>query len=112
MAPARLSPEEALQRKRDSKRRYQAEHAEELREKRRMAVTDEMRAKWREDRREKIAKLVEAGLLEKLSPGRKRLYTPEEALEAAKRQRRECYHRFKARVDAANAILAQGEVDG
>jgi len=45
--------------------------------------------------------------LEKLSPGRKRLYTPEEALEAAKRQRRECYHRFKARVDAANAILAQ-----
>ena len=112
MAPARLSPEEALQRKRDSKRRYQIEHADELREKRRMAVTDETRAKWREDRRVKIERLVEAGLLEKLSPGRKRMYTPEEALEAAKRQRRECYHRFKARVDAANAILAQAEVDG
>ena len=107
MAPARLSPEEALQRKRDSKRRYQIEHADELREKRRMAVTDETRAKWREDRRVKIERLVEAGLLEKLSPGRKRIYTPEEALEAARRQRRECYHRFKARVDAANAVLAQ-----
>ena len=98
-----------MQRKRDSKRRYQIEHADELREKRRMAVTDETRAKWREDRRVKIERLVEAGLLEKLSPGRKRIYTPEEALEAAKRQRRECYHRFKARVDAANAILAQAE---
>ena len=85
------------------------EHADELREKRRLAVTDEMRAKWREDRREKIEKFVEAGLLVKLSPGRKRLYTPEEALEAAKRQRRECYHRFKARVEAANAVLAQAE---
>ena len=112
MVPARLSPEEALQRKRDSKRRYQIEHADELREKRRMAVTDETRAKWREDRRVKIERLVEAGLLEKLSPGRKRIYTPEEALEAAKRQRRECYHRFKARVDAATAVLAQGGVDG
>ena len=112
MAPARLSPEEALQRKRESKRRYQIEHADELREKRRMAVTDETRAKWREDRRVKIERLVEAGLLEKLRPGRKRIYTPEEALEAAKRQRRECYHRFKARVDAATAVLAQGGVDG
>ena len=101
-----------MQRKRDSKRRYQIEHADELREKRRMAVTDETRAKWREDRRVKIERLVEAGLLEKLSPGRKRIYTPEEALEAAKRQRRECYHRFKARVDAATAVLAQGGVDG
>jgi hypothetical protein len=65
-----------------------------------------------DDRREKIEKLVEAGLLVKLSPGRKRLYTPEEALEAAKKQRRECYHRFKARLDAAAAVLAQAEVDG
>ena len=86
MAPARLSPEEALQRKRDSKRRYQIEHADELREKRRMAATDETRAKWREDRKEKIERLVEAGLLVKLSPGRKRLYTPEEAHEVAKRR--------------------------
>ena len=68
-----------------------------------------MRAKWRDDRREKIERLVEAGLLVKLAPGRKRIYTPEEAQEAAKRQRRECYYRFKARVDAANAVLAQVE---
>ena len=85
------------------------EHADELREKRRLAVTDEMRAKWREDRREKIETLVEAGLLVKLSPGRKRLYTPEEAREVAKRQRRECYQRFKARMDAAAALLDQAE---
>jgi hypothetical protein len=109
MAPARLSPEEALQRKRDSKRRYQEEHADEIREKRRLAVNDEMRAKWRDDRREKIDKLVEAGLLVKLSPGRKRLYTPEEALDVAKRQRRECYQRFKTRLDAASALLDQAE---
>ena len=109
MAPARLSPEEALQRKRDSKRRYQEEHADEIREKRRLAVNDEMRAKWRDDRREKIEKLVEAGLLVKLSPGRKRLYTPEEAKDVAKRQRRECYQRFKTRLDAAEALLDQAE---
>ena len=96
-----------MQRKRDSKRRYQEEHADEIREKRRLAVNDEMRAKWRDDRREKIEKLVEAGLLVKLSPGRKRLYTPEEAKDVAKRQRRECYQRFKARLDAAAALLDQ-----
>ena len=111
MAPARFSSDEALQRNRDSKRRYQEEHADELREKRRLAVNDEMRAKWRKDRKEKIERLVEAGLLVKLSPGRKRLYTPEEAKEVAKRQRRECYHRFKTRLDAAEALLDQAAAD-
>ena len=109
MAPARLSPEEASQRTRDSKRRYQVEHADELREKRRLATTDEMRAKLRGERQEKIAKLVEAGLLVKLPPGRKRLYTPEEALEVAKRQRQESYRRYKERIDAAAALLVQAE---
>ena len=46
-----------------------------------------------EKRKEEIAKLVEAGVLEVVKRGRKRLYTPEEAYEVAKRQRRESYLR-------------------
>jgi indole-3-glycerol phosphate synthase len=46
--------------------------------------------------------LVEAGF-EKLPPGRKRLYTPEEALEVAKAQRKESYLRRQERIQAARA---------
>ena len=109
MAHERLSPEEAKQRIVESKKRYQAAHAEELREKRRLATTDEKRAKMRENTREQIAKLVEAGVFVKLTPGRKRLYTPEEAHEAAKRQREESYYRRKERIEAAKALLVQAE---
>ena len=60
-----------------------------------------------EKRKEEIAKLVEAGVLEVVKLGRKRLYTPEEAFEVAKRQRRESYLRRKSRLDAAKALLVQ-----
>ena len=56
-----------------------------------------------------IDRLVEAGLYTPLKPGRKRLYTPEEAVEVAKRQRQESYLRRHERLNAAKALLAQGE---
>ena len=110
MVPVRLSPEEAKRRNVESKERYRKAHQDEIREKRRLATTDEKRAKVRDNVREKIAKLVEAGVFEKLTPGRKRLYTPEEAVEVAKRQRLESYHRRKERIEAAEALLVQAEV--
>ena len=109
MVPVRLSPEEAKRRTVESKERYRKAHEDEIREKRRLATTDEKRAKVRDNVREKIAKLVEAGVFEKLTPGRKRLYTPEEALEVAKRQRQESYHRRKERIEAAESLLVQAE---
>ena len=109
MVPVRLSPEEAKRRNVESKERYRKAHQDEIREKRRLATTDEKRAKVRDNVREQIAKLVEAGVFEKLTPGRKRLYTPEEALEVAKRQRQESYHRRKERIEAAEALLVQAE---
>ncbi len=60
-----------------------------------------------EKRKETIAKLVEAGVLEMVPRGRKRLYTTEEAYEMAKRQSRESYLRRKSRLDAAKALLVQ-----
>ena len=83
MAPEQLSPEEVVQRKREGQT-----------------------AQYKK-RKEKIAKLVEAGVLEMVPRGRKRLYTPEEAYEVAKRQRRESYLRRKSRLDAAKALLVQ-----
>ena len=52
-------------------------------------------------------RLVEAGLYTPLKPGRKRLYTPEEAVEVAKRQRQESYLRRQERLNAAKALLEQ-----
>ena len=83
MAPEQLSPEGVVQRKREGQK-----------------------AQY-ETRKEKIERPVEAGLFVKGLHGRKRIYTPEEAYEVAKRQRRESYHRFKARLDAAKALLVQ-----
>jgi hypothetical protein len=107
MARVKLDPEEAKRRTIESKRKYRETHAEELKEKRRMAVNDEMRAKWRADARKKIEQLIEAGVYQKLRPGRKRLYTEEEAQEVAKKQRQESYLRRKERIEVARALLAQ-----
>ena len=107
MVHERLSPEKAKQRIVESKKRYQAAQAEELREKRRLATTEDKRAKMRENTREQIAKLVEAGVFVKLTPGRKRLYTPEEAHKVAKRQLQEIYYRRKERIETAKALLVQ-----
>ena len=46
--------------------------------------------------------LVQNGF-EKLPPGRKRLYTPEEAIQVAKAQRLQSYLRRQERIQAARA---------
>ena len=104
-----MSAEEAAQRMRESRKRYRETHKDEIAEMRRAANTDEKRAKRREETRAHIAKLVEAGVYVPLKPGRPRLYEPQEALEIAKRQRRESYARRKERLDAAKALLVQAE---
>ena len=102
------TPEEARQRMREYKRQWNEDHAEELRLKRQMAYNDEVRAKKREEARGRVDRLVQAGVFVKLPPGRKRLYTPEEAVEVAKRQRQESYQRRKERIEAARTLLVQG----
>ena len=99
--------EEAAQRMRESRKRYRETHKDEIAEMRKAANTEEKRVKRREETRAHIAKLVEAGVYVPLKPGRPRLHEPEEALEIAKRQRRESYARRKERLDAAKALLVQ-----
>ena len=107
MARVRLEPEEARRRALESKRKYRETHAEELKEKRRLAVNDEMRARWRDNAKREIAELIEAGVYEKLRPGRKRLYAPDKAKEVVRRQRQESYVRRRDRIEAARTLLAQ-----
>ena len=110
MARERLDPEEAQRRNRECRRRYNEAHKAELLEKQRaarMANPEAYRNTKREGYRASIAKLVDAGVYEPGRPGRKRLYTPEEAVEVAKRQRRESYLRRQERLIAARALLAQ-----
>ena len=101
-----LSPEEARQRIRDCQRRYRETHREEIREKQRearMADPEAYRARRREAYHRNVNKLVENGF-EKLPPGRKRLYTPEEAVLVAKAQRFQSYLRRQERIRAAQAV--------
>ena len=110
MAREKLSPEEAERRNRECRKRYAEEHRAEIREKQRlarMADPEAYKAKKRERYQANIAKLVEAGVYEPLAPGRKRLHTPEEAIEVAKRQRQESYLRRQERLTAARALLDQ-----
>ena len=101
------SDEFIKERNRANQQRSREKHAEELKE-RRMTRGDSM--KKRESRRAQVSMLIEAGVFEKLKPGRKRLYTPEEALEVAKKQRTESWKRLQDRLHAAKALLAQREV--
>ena len=110
MPREKLDREEAERRNRECRRRYAEAHREELLEKQRiarMADPETYRAKKREQYHATIDKLIEAGLYTPQKPGRKRLYTPEEALEA-KRQRRESYLNRQERLNAAKTLLAQG----
>ena len=66
------------------------------------------KAKRRAQYHASINKLVEAGVYTPLKPGRKRLYTPEEAIEVAKQQRRESYLRRQERLHASRAMLETG----
>jgi hypothetical protein len=114
MPREKLDREEAERRNKECRRRYHESHREELLEKQRqarMADPETYRAKKREQYHATIDRLVEAGLYTLLKPGRKRLYTPEEAVEVAKRQRQESYLRRHERLTAAKALLTQEGVE-
>ena len=99
----KLSPEEARQRIRECQRRYREAHREEIREKQkeaRMADPEAYRARRRAAYHRSMDALVQNGF-EKLPPGRKRFYTPEEAIQVAKAQRRESYLRRQERIQTA-----------
>ena len=66
-----------------------------------------VKAKRREQYRASINKLIEAGVYTPFKPGRKRLYTPEEAVEVAKKHRKESYLRRQERLNASRAMLVQ-----
>ena len=109
MQRALLSVDELRERNREAQRRYRDKHSEQLMEKR-IACGDVANFKRREERRASLAKLVEAGVFVPMTAGRKRLYTAEESLEVAKRQRKESYIRRQERLSAARTLLAQREV--
>jgi hypothetical protein len=99
----RLSPEEAKRRIRACQQHYRETHREEILEKQRLARLanpDAYRARRRQAYHRAMEVLEQAGF-EKLPPGRKRLYTPEEAVEVARRQRKESYLRRQERIQAA-----------
>ena len=109
MVREKLDPEEAKRRIRDCQRRYWETHKAEILEKQREARTadpDAYRARRRAAYRAAMDRLVEAGVYSPIRPGRKRLYTPEEALDVAKRQRKESYLRRQERLAASRALLA------
>ena len=87
MQRAQLSVDELRERNLEAQRRYREKHSEQLMEKR-MACGGVANFKRREERRTSLAKLVEAGVFVPMTAGRKRLYTAEESIEVAKRQRR------------------------
>jgi hypothetical protein len=100
-----LSPEEAKQRIRECQRRYREAHREEIREKQkeaRLADPEAYRDRRRAAYHRSMDALVKAGF-EKLPPGRKRLYTPEQAVQVAKAQRFQSYLRRQERIGAAKA---------
>ena len=112
MTRERLDPEEAQRRNRECRRRWQEAHRDELAEKRRaayMADPETYKAKRREHYHATVSRLIEAGVYTPMKPGRKRLYTPEEAAEVAKMQRRESYLRRQERLIASRALLAENE---
>jgi len=86
MTRERLDPEEAQRRIRECRRRWHEAHKDELAERRR-ADAELYNAKRREQYHAKMNELIESGVFTPMKPGRKRLYTPEEAVEVAKRQR-------------------------
>jgi hypothetical protein len=113
MTREKLEPEEATRRNRECRRRYYETHRAELAEKQRMkrVGNEEFLKSRREAYHENIKKLVEAGVYTPLPRGRKRLYTPEEAAEVAKKQRYESNVRRRERLNAGLAMLAAAETE-
>ena len=103
----KLDPEEATRRNRECRRRYYETHKAELAEKQRMkrAGNPELLKSRREEYHENIKKLIEAGVYTPLQRGRKRLYTPEEAAEVAKKQRYESNVRRRERLKDGQTLL-------
>jgi hypothetical protein len=108
MAREKLAPEEAERRNKECRRRYYETHKAEVAEKQRMkrAGNPEYQKARRDAYHESINKLIEAGLYTPLTRGRKRLYTPEEAAEVAKKQRYESNVRRRERLRAGLSMLA------
>ena len=99
----KLSPEEARQRIRLCQRRYREAHRESIAEKQkeaRLADPEAYRARRRDAYHRRMDTLVQNGF-DNLPPGIKRLYTPEEAIQVAKAQRKESYLRRQNRSQAA-----------
>ena len=87
-----LSREEALRRNRESKRLYSVRNRELLKAKAKAAreANPEYNTVRKERYRAKLQELIDAGLFQPLKRGRKPLYsTPEEAMEAKRRQMKE-----------------------
>jgi hypothetical protein len=108
MTREKLAPEEAERRNKECRRRYYETHKAEVAEKQRMkrAGNPEYQKARRDAYHESINKLIEAGLYTPLTRGRKRLYTPEEAAEVAKKQRYESNVRRRERLRAGLSMLA------
>ena len=110
MAREKLDHEEAERRNRECRKRYTENHREEIREKNdRNAWQTQKRTGPSAENSIMQPWTSSLKLYEHLRPGRKRLYTPEEAVEVAKRQRHESYLRRQERLNAGRALLAQAE---
>ena len=111
MTRDKLDPEEAARRNRECRKRYYEAHKAELAEKQRVkrVGNSEFLKSRREEYHENIKKLVEAGVYTPLKRGRKRLYTPEEAVEVARKQRYESNVRRRERLEASRAMLVDME---
>jgi hypothetical protein len=105
-----LSREEALRRNRESKRLYSVRNRELLRAKAKAAreANPEYNTVRKERYRAKLQELVDAGLFQPLKRGRKPLYsTPEEAMEAKRRQMKESRLRRSRLLAEARALLEE-----
>ena len=112
MTRDKLDPEEAARRNRECRKRYYEVHKTELAEKQRVKRVGnaEFLKSRREEHHENIKKLVEAGVYSPLKRGRKRLYTPEEAVEVARKQRYESNLRRRERLRAGQLMLESAEM--
>ena len=105
-----LSREEALRRNRESTRLYSVRNRELLRAKAKAAreANPEYNATRKERYRAKLQELVDAGLFQPSKRGRKPLYsTPEEAMEAKRRQMKESRLRRSRLLAEARALLEE-----
>ena len=105
-----LSREEALRRNRESKRLYSVRNRELLRAKAKAAreANPEYNTTRKERYRAKLQELVDAGLFQPSKRGRKPLYgTPEEAMEAKRRQMKESRLRRSRLLAEARALLEE-----